>query len=70
MMMIAHNTSARKEAKEKGEVEGEYGRISGDEEGNANYGGMVQPSHQYVPPCVKGVEWELGTRGLGMLAAF
>ena len=31
---------------------------------------MVQPSRQHVAPCVKVVEWRLGTRGLGMLAAF
>ena len=31
---------------------------------------MVQPSQQHVAPCVKGVEWVLGTRGLRMMAAF
>ena len=30
--------------------------------GNADYGGMVQPSQQHVAPCVKVVEWGLGTR--------
>ena len=35
-----------------------------EEEGNADYEGMVQPSLQHVTPCVKGVEWGLGTRGL------
>ena len=39
-------------------------------ERNVDYGGMVQPSQQHVAPCVKGVEWGLGTRGLRMLAAF
>jgi len=39
-------------------------------EGSADYGGMVQPSQQHVAPCVKGVEWGLGTRGLRMVAAF
>ena len=38
--------------------------------GNADYGGMMQPSQQHVPPCVKLVEWGLGTRGLRMVAAF
>ena len=37
---------------------------------NADYGGMVQPSQQHIAPCVKGVEWILGTRGLRMVAAF
>ena len=31
---------------------------------------MVQSSQQHVAPCVKGVEWRLGTRGLGIVAAF
>ena len=30
---------------------------------------MVQPSQQHDASCVKGVELELGTRGLRMLAA-
>ena len=29
----------------------------------------MQPSQQHVASCVKGVEWGLGTRGLGMVAA-
>ena len=29
------------------------------EGGNADYGGMVQPSQQLVTPCVKEVEWGL-----------
>ena len=37
--------------------------------GNTDYGGMVQPSQQHVTPCVKGVKWGLGTRGLRMVAA-
>ena len=41
-----------------------------EEEGNADYGGMVQPSKQHVTPSVKVVEWGFGTRGLGMLALF
>ena len=30
----------------------------------------MQPSKQHAAPCVKRVEWGLGTRGLGMVAAF
>ena len=55
--MSAHNPDATKGGKERGEVKGEYGRIW-EEEGNADYGGMVQPSQQHVAPYVKGVEWE------------
>ena len=29
----------------------------------------MQASQQHVAQCVKGVEWGLSTRGLGMLAA-
>ena len=50
----------------KEEVKGEYGRISGKEEGNADYGVIVQPSQQHVVPCVEGVEWGFGTRGLSI----
>ena len=35
-----------------------------------NLRGMVQPSQQHVAPCVKGIEWGLGTRGLRMVAAY
>ena len=38
--------------------------------GRLTTGGMVQSSQQHVAPCVKVVEWGLGRRGLGMLAAF
>ena len=31
---------------------------------------MVQLSQQHDAPCVKGVDWGLGTRGLRMVAAF
>ena len=48
-------------------MKGEYGRISGEEEGNADYRKMVQPSQQHVAPCVKGVKWGFGTRHLRML---
>ena len=51
MMMIAPNSRAFKEEKERGEVKGEYGGIRG-EEGNTDYGGMVQPSQQYDAPCM------------------
>ena len=39
----------------------EYGGVCGEEEGSADYGGMVQPGPQD--------EWELGTRGLRRWAA-
>ena len=29
----------------------------------------MKPSQQHVAPCVKGVEWGLGRRGLRMMAA-
>ena len=38
MVMITPNSCARKEGKERREVKGKYGRISGEEEGNADYG--------------------------------
>ena len=31
-----------------------YGRICWEEEGNAVYGQMMQPSQQHVAPCIKG----------------
>ena len=43
MMMIAPNYRARKGGSEWRQVKGEYGEIWG-EEGNADYGRMVQPS--------------------------
>ena len=49
---------------------GEYVRIWGEEEGNTDYGGMVQSSQQHVAPFVKGAQWGLATRGLRILAAF
>ena len=39
--MIAPNSRVRKSGKEREEVKGEYGRIWGEEEGNADYVGMV-----------------------------
>ena len=41
MMMIVPNSHVRKQRNEKGEVNGEYGTIWGEEEGNSNYGGML-----------------------------
>ena len=70
MMIISPNSRAYKGKKEKGEMKGVYGGVSGEEEGNADYGGMVQPSPPQVAPCVKMVEWGFGTRNLRMLAAF
>ena len=54
-MLIVPNSCSRKGGKKRGEVEEEYGRIIEEEEGKADYGGMVQPSQQHVAPCVKGV---------------
>ena len=68
-MIIAPNSRAH-EGKERGEVNWEYGGVCGEEEGKADYGGMVQPSQQHVAPCVKVVERGFGTRGLRMLAGF
>ena len=53
MMIFALNSREHKGNKEKGEVKGEYGGVCGEEEGNADYGGMVQSSRQHVAPCVK-----------------
>ena len=41
MMIIAPNSRAHEGKKERVEVKGEYGGIWGEEEGNADYGGMV-----------------------------
>ena len=46
MMVIAPNSRARKGDKERGEVKGEYGGIW--KEGNADYGGMVNPVSNMV----------------------
>ena len=59
MMIIAPNSRAHKGKKERGEVKGEYGGACEEEEGNADYGGMVQPSQQHVAPCAKVVEGDL-----------
>ena len=49
-------------------MKGEYGGVCGEEEGNPDYGGMVQPSNYAL--CVKVDEWRFGTTGLRMLAAY
>ena len=70
-MMCALNSRACKGGKkgEYGGIRGENGGFRQEEEGNADYGGMVQPSQQHVAQCVKVVEWGLGRRGsLRMLA--
>ena len=41
MMIIALNSRAHKGKNERGEVKREYGGVCGEEEGNADYGGMV-----------------------------
>ena len=70
MMMIAINSRARERGKERGEVKREHWEIWGEEEGIADYGGMVQPSQHHVAPYVKQIEWGLGTKALRMVAAF
>ena len=62
MMIIGPNSRTHKGMKGRWEVKGEYGGACGEEDGNADYGGMVLPSQQHVAPCVKGVEWGFGTR--------
>ena len=68
--MIAPNSRAPKKGKERGDVKREYRGILGEVEGNAECGGMVQPSQQNVAPCVKGIKWRLGTRILRMFVVF
>ena len=46
--MTVPNSRARKGEKKSGVVKGEHGWIWGVEEGNADYGGMVQPTQQHV----------------------
>ena len=41
MMMIAPNSRTYKEGKKKGEMKGEHEKIWGEQEGNADYGGMT-----------------------------
>ena len=51
MRITAPKYSEHKGKKEKGEVKEEYGGVCGEVEGNADYGGMVQPSQQHVGLC-------------------
>ena len=53
IIMITPNSHAHKERKKRGEVKGECERIRRKEEGNTDYGGMVQPNQQHVAPYVK-----------------
>ena len=69
-LLIDPNSRTRKGEKKRVEVKGEYGRILGAEERNADNGGMVPPSQQHVVSCVKEDEWGSGTRGLRIVAAF
>ena len=73
-MMITPNFHACKEEKKKREVKGEYRRIWGEEEGDADYSGMVRPSLQDAGRTTwktRGLVGRgLGTEGLRILAAF
>ena len=46
----------------KGGVKGKCGGIWGRRV--LTTGGMEQPSQEHVAPCVEGVEWGLGTKGV------
>ena len=48
MMIIAPNSRAHKAKKERGEVKRKYEGVCDDMERNADYGGMMQPSHEHV----------------------
>ena len=56
-MRIVPNSHVRKGGKKRVDVKGGYDVILGEEEGNADYGGMVQPSQQHVAPCVRIAEY-------------
>ena len=43
MMIIAPNSRAHEGKKERGDVKEEYGGVWWEEEGNADYGGIVNP---------------------------
>ena len=62
--LVVMNSRVDKEEKER------YGGIWREEEENADYGGIVQPSQQHTALCVKVVEWELGSKFLRMVASF
>ena len=51
-MMIIPDARARK----MGRKGGKYGGIRREEKGNADYGGMAQPSQHNVAPCLEGVQ--------------
>ena len=50
------------------EVKGEYEGIWEEEEGKADYEGMLQPSQQHVALCVKGIKWGLAPEVLKLVA--
>ena len=50
-MIITPNSRAHKGKK------GKYGGVCRETEGNADYGGMVQPSQLHVARCVKVVQY-------------
>ena len=56
MMMIALKSRAHKGEKERSDVKGKYGGTCGNEEGDSDYEGAVQPCQQHVVPSVKWVE--------------
>ena len=62
--MIASNSLTPKVGKQRWEVKGTMKEFEGRRRG------MIQPSQQHVAPCVEGIEWGLGTRGLRIVAAF
>ena len=64
-MIIALNSHAHKGKKKRGEVKEKYAGVYGEEEGNADYGGMVQPSQQHVAPCVKVGIWHARFENVG-----
>ena len=68
VVVIASNSHAHIGEKGWGGVGGVRRNLR--EEGNADYREIVQLRQQHVAPCVKGVDWGLGTRSLGMLEEF
>ena len=65
-MIIVPNSRAHKGKRERGEVKVEYEGVWGEEEGNVDYGAMVQPIQQHVAPCVRVVEWGLAAFWAGI----
>ena len=70
VMIIVPNSSGHKGKEERGEMKGEYGGVCREDERNAGYWGIVQPSQQHIASCVKGFKWGLEMRGLKIVAAF